>query len=174
MQLLVSARGKNCSGFRVTRCHPSLWFFISYLSERVAIFIALATIAEKYWNVRVLWHFAKCVLGHRVKIDFLQWNFTTFLLRSNINIFGGNNVSLIRWYLITKFIEAIKVQFEMEKYRIIKNFLKNIYLSIKNSFAPFNYIQIFFYYIYPLSSLNIIIVFLTMIIVNNLIDLLIL
>lgn len=74
-------------------------------------------------------------------------NFTTFLLRSNINIFGGNNVSLIRWYLITKFI---KVQFEMEKYRIIKNFLKNIYLSIKNSFAPFNYIQIFFYLYLPL------------------------
>lgn len=78
MQLLVSVRGKNCSGYRVTRCHPSLWFFISYLFERVAIFIALATIAEKYWNVRVLRHFAKCVLGDRVKIDFLQWTSQIF------------------------------------------------------------------------------------------------
>lgn len=92
---ITGFRGKNRSGFRVTRFHPSLWFFISYLSERVAIFIALATIAEKYWNVRVLWHFAKCVLGHRVKIDFLQWNFTNFVLRSNIyknSTFSGGNI----------------------------------------------------------------------------------
>lgn len=67
--------GKNCFAFCATpRFLVVIFHFIS-LGVRLAIFIALATIAEKYWNVRVLWHFAKCVLGHRGKIDFLRRSF---------------------------------------------------------------------------------------------------
>lgn len=130
MQLPVLIR-KNCPGFRgITRSHPLvvIFHFIS-LPERVAVFIALATIAEKYWNVRVLWHFAKCVLGHRVKIDFPQWNIINF--RKDASTFSdGNNVSDDVWRSLLRYIIDILHQSDWINFKKIVG--KNVIRVIQN------------------------------------------